>query len=193
MIITTSTGIWEQVHTRLRAFILKRVNNDTEVDDILQEVFLRVHRHLDHLQDPDGLLSWIFQITRHVIIDHYRSLEKRRESPVGFAVDMQETALSEGPESMPTDVRTELSDCLRPMLERLPLKYREAVSLVELEGLTNQEAASRLGISIPGMKSRVQRGRRHLKHMLDDCCVIELDRRGGVADYELRHPDSCGS
>jgi RNA polymerase sigma-70 factor, ECF subfamily len=193
MIMEKVADIWEQVHRGLRAFILKRVSNDTEADDILQEVFLRVHRHLDHLQDPDRLLSWMFQITRHVIIDHYRSSEKRREAPVGFAVDMQEAASSESPESMSHDVRTELSDCLRPMLDRLPLKYREAVRLVELGGLTNQEAASRLGVSVPGMKSRVQRGRRHLKQMLDDCCVIELDRRGAVTDYELRHPNSCGS
>lgn len=192
--MTTSAGIWEQTHRNLRAFILKRVNNATEADDILQEVFLRVHRHLDRLQDPDRLLSWIFQITRHVIIDHYRALDKRRETSVGLAVDMEEPRTSPDVlDNLSEEVPTELSDCLRPMLERLPQKYREAVSLVELEGLTNQEAASRLGISIPGMKSRVQRGRRHLKQMLDDCCAIELDRRGGVADYELRHPDSCGS
>ena len=192
--MTTSTGIWEQVHKHLRAFILKRVNNDTEADDILQEVFLRVHRHLHSLQNPDRFLSWIFQITRHVIIDHYRSIERRRESSVGLAVDMEDDASSADLlESVPIEARTELSDCLRPMLERLPLKYRDAVRLVELEGLTNQEAASRLGISVPGMKSRVQRGRHHLKQMLDDCCLIELDSRGGVTDYELRHPDSCGS
>lgn len=187
--MTTSAGIWEQVHKHLRAFILKRVNNDAEADDILQEVFLRVHRHLHRLQDPDRLLSWIFQITRHVIIDHYRSLQKCRESSVGLAVDMEDDTTSPDlPESLPDEVQTELADCLRPMLEKLPLKYREAVSLVELEGLTNQAAASRLEISVPGMKSRVQRGRRHLKEMLDACCVIELDSHGGVADYTLRHP-----
>jgi len=63
--------------------------------------------------------------------------------------------------------------------------------LVELEGLTNQEAASRLGISVAGMKSRVQRGRHQLKDMLDDCCLIQLDSRRGISDYELRRPNSC--
>jgi RNA polymerase sigma-70 factor (ECF subfamily) len=191
MTMSTPAEIWEQVHKSLRGFILKRVNNDAEADDILQDVFLRVHGHLDQLQDPDRLLSWIFQITRHVIIDHYRSAERRRESSVGLSVDMEGTASSDSLETMPNEVRTELSGCLRPMLDRLPEKYREAVKLVELEGLTNQEAASRLGISVAGMKSRVQRGRRHLKKMLDDCCLIELDSRRGVADYELRYPDSC--
>ena len=186
--MATVEDIWEQVYKGLRAFILKRVSDEAEADDILQEVFLRVHQHLDRLEDPNRLLSWIFQITRHVIVDHYRSSDRRPESSVGLAVDMKDAAS----EDMPNEVRTELSGCLRPMVERLPLKYREAVDLVEIEGFTNQEAASRLGISVAGMKSRVQRGRRHLKKMLDDCCLIELDSRRGVADYELRHPDSCG-
>lgn len=191
MPMTIPAGMWEQVHKGLRAFILKRVSNNAEADDILQEVFLRVHQHLDQLQAPDRLLSWIFQITRHVIIDHYRSSERRRESSVGLAADLEGAASSDWLETMPNEVRMELSGCLRPMLEKLPLKYREAVNLVELEGLTNKEAASRLGISVAGMKSRVQRGRRHLKKMLDDCCLIELDSRRGVSDFELRHPDAC--
>ncbi|WP_455243910.1 RNA polymerase sigma factor SigZ [Petrachloros mirabilis] len=189
--MTIPAGMWEQVHKGLRAFILKRVSNDAEADDILQDVFLRVHQHLDQLQAPDRLLSWMFQITRHVIIDHYRSSGRRRESSVGLAADLEGAASSDLLETMPNEIRTELSGCLRPMLEKLPLKYREAVNLVELEGLTNKEAASRLGISVAGMKSRVQRGRRHLKKMLDDCCLIELDSRRGVSDFELRHPDAC--
>ena len=83
-------------------------------------------------------------------------------------------------------LRTELAGCLRPMIERLSREYRQAVILVDLEGLTQQEAAAHLGLSLSGMKSRVQRGRRQLKGMLEACCTIELDRRRGVADYDLR-------
>ena len=69
------------------------------------------------------------------------------------------------------------SHCLRPMIDRLSADYRDAIKLVELEGLTNQEAANKLGLSISGMKSRVQRGRQQFRKMLDECCLIELDRR----------------
>jgi RNA polymerase sigma-70 factor (ECF subfamily) len=72
------------------------------------------------------------------------------------------------------------------MIERLPEEYRQAVVLVDLEGLTQREAAAQLGLSLSGMKSRVQRGRRQLKEMLEACCMIELDRRRGVTDYEVR-------
>ena len=80
------------------------------------------------------------------------------------------------------------------MIERLSDDYRQAINLVDLEGLAQHEAAARLGLSVSGMKSRVQRGRRQLRDMLEACCTIELDRRRGVADYNLRDQqnDSCG-
>jgi RNA polymerase sigma-70 factor (ECF subfamily) len=72
------------------------------------------------------------------------------------------------------------------MVERLSEDYRQAVTLVDLEGMPQHEAAARLGLSASGMKSRLQRGRRQLREMLEACCLIALDRRGGVADYDLR-------
>jgi RNA polymerase sigma-70 factor (ECF subfamily) len=79
------------------------------------------------------------------------------------------------------------------MIERLSLGYRQAVILIDLEGLTQQEAAAQLGLSLSGMKSRVQRGRRQLKGMLEACCAIELDQRRGVVDYGVRNQqdNSC--
>lgn len=190
----TSAEIWQQVHKGLRAFILRRVRNEAEADDILQDVFLRVHRHLERLQDPDRLVSWVFQITRHAIIDHYRALERRHESPVGLVADMEiPSPSSDSKATMSDEMRMELSGCLRPMVERLSVQYREAIKLVEFEGLTHKEAAMKIGISVPGMKSRVQRGRHQLKKLLDDCCVIELDSRRGVAGYERREKSSGNS
>ena len=72
------------------------------------------------------------------------------------------------------------------MIERLPEEHRQAVVLIDLEGLTQREAAAQLGLSLSGMKSRVQRGRRQLKEMLEACCTIKLDRRRGVTDYDVR-------
>ena len=79
------------------------------------------------------------------------------------------------------------------MIVRLSEDYQQAITLVDLEGMAQHEAAAQLGLSVSGMKSRVQRGRRQLRDMLEACCVIVLDRRGGVADYDLRDPhnNSC--
>lgn len=179
--------IWKEVHRGLGTFIGKRVANEAEADDILQEVFLRMHARLDSLKDPDKVTSWLYQIARNAVVDYYRSPERRKEIPAGLAADVEIGVPAVAPSDHTSDrLRTELADCLRPMLDRMSRDYREAVALVELEGLTQQAAATRMGLSLSGMKSRVQRGRRQLKRMLDECCAIELDRRGGVVDYAAR-------
>ena len=187
----TTSSMWEQLHEGLRAFIAKRTNNAAETDDLLQEVFLRVHDHIDRLKDPDRMVSWVFQITRNAIIDYYRSPERKRELPAGLATAIKEDKQVLGVEEDDNEAKYELSHCLRPMIDRLSADYREAIRLVELEGLTHQEAATKLGISVPGMKSRVQRGRQQLRKMLNECCLIELDRRRGVVEFEERRPGSC--
>lgn len=78
-------------------------------------------------------------------------------------------------------------------MQNLPAKYRTAVELAELQEVTQREVSERLGISLSGAKSRVQRGREHLKDLLVRCCRWELDRRGGVVDYQPRVKCSaCG-
>ena len=176
---TTVTQLWQQVHDGLRAFIVKRVADEAEVDDILQEVFLRMHRGIDSLKDPRRVVSWVYQITRHAIVDHYRAPERRRELPAGLAADIEATGappttsvvLDSGDSD---EHRAELAACLRPMIDQLTKDYREALMLVELEGLTQQAAAKRIGLSLSGMKSRVQRGRQQLKRKLEECCLIQL-------------------
>jgi len=182
--------VWQQIHNGLRAFIAKRVANEAEVDDIVQDVWLKMQRGLDELKDQRRLISWIYQIARHAIIDHYRAPGRRRETPAGLAADLEAHQSSSTRTTASEDsgqLRTELAGCLRPMIERMSEDYRQAVTLVDLEGLAQQEAAAQLGLSLSGMKSRVQRGRRQLKGMLEACCTIELDQRRGVVDFDVRN------
>jgi len=196
--MTTKTeDLWPLVHDSLRLFIAKRVNDEAQVEDILQEIFLRVHRQVDSVNDPGRLVSWVYQVTRSAIIDYYRKPGRLWEIPAGLGSDIEgfgdmptNTGITHGDDA--GDLRTELVGCLRPMIERLSQDYRDAITLVDLDGLTQQAAAKRMGISLSGMKSRVQRGRTQLKHLLAECCQIELDRRGGVREFEVRDT-SCAS
>ncbi len=187
----TTEELWQLVHDGLRAFIAKRVNDHDHVDDILQDVFVRVHRQMDTVNDPRRIVSWIYQVTRNAIIDHYRKPGRQREIPAGLSSELEVfEEVSKSSEATRRDeggeFRSELAGCIRPMIDRLSQDYRDAITLVEIDGLTQQAAAKQMGLSLSGMKSRVQRGRRQLKQMLGDCCLIELDRRGGVADYRPR-------
>lgn len=178
----TSEYIWQEYHQKLRAFIRTKVTEDA-VDDLLQEVFLKVHRQLNALKDDTKLESWLYQITRHVISDHYRNRNRHLS-----------TALPEWLASPQIEeeelIRQELATCLEPMIEALPDKYRRAIYLSVIEHQTQQHVADSEGISLSGAKSRVQRGRALLKALLYDCCEFEFNNHQQLTDY-YRKPHKC--
>ncbi len=185
---------WQELHGNLRAFIARRVQNQADVDDLVQRVLLQIVTGLESLRDDRRLHAWIYRTARNVIIDYYRATGSRREHPAGAAGDVE----ADAPVSLTTlddgdgDASRELAACLSPMLNQLPPAYQEAIRIVDLEGATQQEAARRVGVSLSGMKSRVQRGRQQLRAVVEACCRIDLDRRGGISAYTPRQPDACG-
>jgi RNA polymerase sigma-70 factor, ECF subfamily len=183
--------VWHELHERLRAFIARRVSDRDIVDDVLQEVMLRIHRHAGELTSAPALGAWVHQIARSAIADHYRSAPQRRERAAG--IDLEPEPPSPDEEPAGDELRGELAGCLSPLLGRLPPAHREALTLTEVDGVSQAEAARRLGLSPSGMKSRVQRGRAQLRDLLVACCEVELDRRGGVMGYQARSGScDCG-
>jgi RNA polymerase sigma-70 factor (ECF subfamily) len=186
--------LWSELSAGLRVFVGRRVRNPADVDDIVQRVFLSVHRGLPALRDGDRVHAWIYQTARNAIVDHYRSPVRRREVNVGVdvdraeAADYQDGAIEENEDS----AASELAGCMQPLMRSLSEADAEALRLTELEGITQTEGAARLGLSVSGMKSRVQRARRRLRMALDECCRIALDRRGSVMAYEPRQGCGCG-
>lgn len=183
MIESTARAAWHELEGKLRPFVARRVRSEIDVDDIMQDVFLRMQRGLAGLRDDERFGPWVYQVARSAIIDHQRSASKHR------------VAQSEGLEDQPLDadeedhiVQQDVASYLVPFIYMLPSPYREALTLVEIEGLTQKQAAEMLGVSLSGMKSRVQRGREKLRQALEDCCNIALDARGKVIGCE-RRPD----
>ena len=178
MAITTEE-VWETFHTPLQGFIRTHVFDDATAEDILQDVFLRIHQHIETLKDTKKLESWIYQITRNAIIDYHRSTKPTTSLDVSEALEVSE-------ELPDDDVVTDLLPAVRAMVRSLPERDRQALVLTEYQGLTQKEFGERLGLSFSGAKSRVQRAREKLKQLLLECCHFELDRRGGVIDYQPR-------
>lgn len=174
--------LWNRYSQRLRGFIRGRVWDEAEAEDILQEVFIRVHRNLCCQEDWDRLESWIYQIARNLIIDHYRRYREMVEIPDSLPADPgwgEYAALGEDPE-------LELAISLKEIVDELPQPYRQALILTEYQGLSQKQLAESLGISLSGAKSRVQRARERLRDMLLTCCHFEFDRRGRILDYYER-------
>lgn len=171
-----------ELYERLRPFIAERVRR-ADVDDVLQEVLIRLHHGLPHLRQEERFGPWVYQVTRSAIADHYRRSHRQRWLGPS-AADADELA---APDDEPSEaVAAELARYIAAFVAALPSPYREALTLTELEGMTQRQAAEMLGISLSGMKSRVQRGRAQLRELLDACCEIALDARGAVVSCERR-------
>lgn len=172
---------WQEHKTRLRGYIAKRVRESDAVDDILQDVFLKAHINLHTVKSHGSVAAWLFRIAANAIADHYRSQKPWDELPDELAALEPER-----------DYVAELASCLQPLIADLPETYQSALVLSELEGLPQKEVADRLGISLSGAKSRIQRGREKLRQRLLDCCDIETGQ-SGIIGYEPRDKNCDGS
>jgi len=175
--IITSEQLWGTFSGPLQRFIRRRVSDQHSAEDILQDVFLKIHTHIDTLHSQDRVASWIYQITRNAIADYYRA-----QRP---AIGVPETLIGDN-DVVDDDLVRELLPCVAAMVDRLPERDREALRLTEYQGLTQKELGVRLGISLSGAKSRVQRARDRLKEQLLACCHFQFDHAGRIVDYQSR-------
>lgn len=182
----TISELWNDLHVRLCRFIWSKIPNQEDAEDILQNVFLRIHTNLATVRDRQKLESWVYQIARNSIIDYYR----RRREPAELE---DYPILDEYPEE---DVPESLAPYIREVIDTLPDEYRLALVQTEIEGISQKEYAARNGLSISGAKSRVQRARQKVKDIMLTCCHFEFDVRGLVYEYYERCcccSDSCDS
>ena len=105
----------------------------------------------------------------------------RRLPATVWAIDTDDFADAE-------QVQQELANCVRPMLDYLSPEYRRALQMTDLDGVTQAAAAQEEGITVSGMKSRVQRARKQLAEMFTQCCTLTLDVRGFPMEYRPRAP-----
>jgi RNA polymerase sigma-70 factor, ECF subfamily len=175
-------SIYLQFRGKIKGFVLRYIQDEQTAEDIVHDVFIKIHNKIDTLRDERKLESWIYQITRRTITDHHRQRKNLQLDAVNIP--------DNNPENDDRPLR-QIAEGLLPMIESLPDHYREALVLTEFNGLTQKEFAEKVGISISGAKSRVQRARGQLKEKLFQCCHFEFNRSGKIIDYYPRECPCC--
>ncbi len=166
-------AIWNELNERLINFIIQKVKDKDVAKDINQDVFIIVFSKLDTLRNRDKIIPWIYRITRNEINAYFRKQAVHQDVEVVDKSYFLEENLT-----------SEFSRCIQPMIHALPLKYKEALRLTEIEGVSQKELARIANISYSGAKSRVQRGREMLKSLLQQCCTVSADKYGNITDYK---------
>lgn len=169
---------WEKHERELLSFVGSRVAGADEANDLVQEVFMRAMRREGGLCGIDDPRAWLFRVARNLLIDRHR-------------LDKGEIPLDDADHAAPDDVLPpvyELSNCLPRALAELAADDREALTLCDIEGLSQQAFADRLGLSLPAAKSRIQRARKRLKAQLVNACQVRFDDSGSVCCFVPRPP-----
>ena len=181
----TTVHTWDLFSEYVFNFIKTKVKTEEDAKDILQEVFLKIHLNIEKLKETEKIQSWIFNITRNTINDHWK-----KQKPTSSEKEIPELDSLEN-----EDYTSYFEVCLKSMISNLPDKYREAIQLSEIDNKKQKEIAETLNISYSGLKSRVQRGRVLLKNHFKECCNIQINKAGQIVsgDVEMEHCTMCKS
>lgn len=171
--------IWGEFNEELLGFIKARINDSETAKDILQDVFLKIHRDVNTIKDNEKLTSWIYQITRNTIIDFYR---KRK-------IDTKEYEFEKLLPVEIDDSTFDFTKCLKPFISKLPDKYKDILLKTTYGNISQKEYSERHSLSYSAAKSRVQRARQKLKESFIKCCAIQTDQFGNIISSKNKQCD----
>jgi RNA polymerase sigma-70 factor (ECF subfamily) len=178
----------DELRAAVRRFIGARVTEPANADDLTQDVLVKVQQRLTQVRDPRRLMGWVIQIARNTVADFFRGAKTTEMFKEEHVADS--SARPGSLEREESQLREDLNRYIRSVVQDLPPKYREALTLTEYDGLTQVELAERLGLTVSAAKSRVQRGRGMVREIIDQCCHFEVDRYGTVIDCTPK-PKRC--
>lgn len=175
------SNIWTDFHKELRSFIYNKIRNSADTDDILQEVFIKIIRNIDKVNQSENLRQYLYGIVRNSINDYFKTnknISLDNEQVIPFT-ESEIQSLNE----------TIAQCCIKPFINKLPDNYKQALLITEFQDVSQKELAEKLNISYSGAKSRVQRGKEKLKELILNCCSYQSDKYGNLIDTDDKN---CG-
>jgi len=177
--------VWNEFSGQIRGYLLGKVKQKDDAEDLLQEIFIKIHSRLGDLKDEKKLAPWIYQIVRNSLTDYYR---KNHLETSEFDEESSVTDSVEPPDDIYSACVT---GCLKVFIDRLPDKYKKPLVQSDIKGLKQKDIAEQMNLSYSGLKSRVQRGRDMIKSMFIECACVTHDKDGKIV-REFNGSESCG-
>ena len=191
--------LYKDFHESIVLF-LARMANPEEAEDLAQEVFAKVARNLENFEGRAKLSTWIYRIAINTALDRRRSPQSRSvEIPLMEEIDCSASDEKRARKSekgpLVQVIASEMNDCIRQQVDKLPEKYRTVMILSSLDELKNREIADILEISLEAVKMRLHRGRIMLKEILENECRFYYQSDSGAlaCDRKLPHRSSSAS
>ncbi|MEO0473472.1 MAG: sigma-70 family RNA polymerase sigma factor [Bacteroidota bacterium] len=162
-------AFWAEHETVVFAYIRKRIPNRTLAEDLRQEVLLKVYDFCTKRSGVKNPKAWLYQIAHNVIMDHHRQDKRERQ----VLANIPETDL-------PPSGLIQATSCFNKLMARMDQEDQEIIRWIDIDGQKQKEVANKLGLSLSGAKSRIQRARKRLHAKFTECCEWEMSHQGSI-------------
>jgi RNA polymerase sigma-70 factor (ECF subfamily) len=183
--LTDLAEIFRELQLNLRNFLRKRVSDPNEVEDLLQDIFVKAAAAIQAQRGPSNLVGWLYAAARTTVIDHYRAHQIKYEA-------LHEEMLDETNNNEDLILLQQLATCLRPLVQQLPAIYRDTLLATDFDGKSMKSFAEAQGLSQSAIKSRASRARVMLKEQLLSCCHVEISA-GLVHEVQEKSANTCNN
>lgn len=169
------TTAWTSHEPELRSWLRHRLGNPEEADDLLQDLFIKALRQGERFCSVQNARAWLFEVARNTLADRLRVARETVELPDDLPAPADET-----------DAVDTLTACLPRVLSELSAEDNEAITLCDLQGMSQADFAVAKGLNLSAAKSRIQRARLRLKQRMTQVCQVQMDEAGHVSDFVPR-------
>ncbi len=167
--------IWEEYKSSLFGYIKKRVSDEDDAKDILQDVLLKSYQYCSKGKTVLYLKSWLYKITQNAIVDYHKKTNKT----IAISFEVVE-------ENSEKSILGEASDYIKALLKLLPDEYAKPLYMSDIEGLDQKTIAANLKLTLTNTKSRIQRARVKLKERFLECCVVSFGESGEMVSFDIK-------
>src|SRR3990167_6019823 len=142
---------------------IRLVYNKEAAEDLVQETYLKAYRFFDTFQKGTNIKAWLFKILRNTFINKYR---KTVNSNLSYKQESDSAELTDTLETKYNDLGSLMEDDVKRAIDSLPIEYKEAILLSDVEELSYNDIAEITNVPIGTVKSRLNRGRKLLQKSL---------------------------
>lgn len=169
---------WKQHAAELRSWLRHRTSQPQDVDDMMQDLYMKALRQGSRFCDVHNARAWLFEVSRNALADRLKLKREMVELPDDLPAALPQDAA-------PVD---NLAACLPRVLSELSPTDREVIALCDLNGLPQAVYAAQVGLHLSAAKSRLQRARRRLRAQMTLACQVKMDADGHVEGFVPRPP-----
>lgn len=176
-------SIWNKFHKDLKYLVMLKISNKEDAQDVLQDIFVKIYKNIDYVDNIENLKAWVNKIATNTIIDYYKKA-KINTTDIDILNIEDENIIDES-------YNHEISKCLNLFLHQLNKEDEDIINNAHFKKLKHKEIANEINISVANSKVKFSRAKKKLKNLLSECCEFQVDKYGNIVTYNQKTNCKC--